>query len=61
VPPPLAARGLKALELLLGEETPLTWDEAELLRAECVSSRGSADAEALGCRPERMGLVLGLG
>jgi NADH dehydrogenase len=61
VPPGLAERALRAVELLAGEEAPVTWEEAELVRAECVSARGTADAQALGVEPQRMGLVLGLG
>jgi NADH dehydrogenase len=61
VPPALAARALSVLERTLGEETPATWEEAELLRADCLAVRGTADAEALGCAPQRMGRVLGLG
>jgi uncharacterized protein YbjT (DUF2867 family) len=61
VPPALAARVLHGLERLTGEETPVTWDEAQLLRASCVSARGDTDARALGCTPQRLGTVLGLG
>jgi uncharacterized protein YbjT (DUF2867 family) len=60
VPPALAARALNALERMAGEETPLTWDEAELLRAESVSANGPAGAQALGVQPQRMATVLGL-
>jgi uncharacterized protein YbjT (DUF2867 family) len=31
LPEPIAERGLRAVERLLGERTPLTWDEVELL------------------------------
>jgi NADH dehydrogenase len=61
LPPGLAERALRLLERAMGPQTPVTWDEAQLLEAECVSARGPADALALGCQPERMGVVLGLG
>lgn len=61
LPPPLIERALRLLERAMGPQTPVTWDEAELLRAQCVSAGGPADARALGCEPERMGAVLGLG
>lgn len=61
VPPPLAARALRAFERLTGEEAPVTREEAQLLRACSVAGRGAADALALGVDPQRMGTVLGLG
>lgn len=61
LPPGLVKRALRLLQRAAGAQTPVTWDEAELLRAECVSARGPADARALGCEPQRMGVVLGLG
>jgi uncharacterized protein YbjT (DUF2867 family) len=60
VPPALAARALGVLEGVAGDETPLTWDEAELLRAESVCAGGVEGAQALGVRPRRMATVLGL-
>jgi uncharacterized protein YbjT (DUF2867 family) len=61
VPPGVAERALRALERVAGENVPVTWEEAELARAECVSARGTADVRALGVEPQRMGLVMGLG
>jgi uncharacterized protein YbjT (DUF2867 family) len=61
VPAPLARRAIGAIGRIAGEDTPLTWDEAELLRTDSVSARGAADARVLGVDPQRMSLVLGLG
>jgi hypothetical protein len=36
-----------------------TWEEAELMEEPMTTSRGTADAEALGVRPLSMGSVLG--
>jgi uncharacterized protein YbjT (DUF2867 family) len=52
--------GLRAYEALTGPAAFTTWDEAELLAASMVSERGTADAEALGVRPQPMPAVLGL-
>jgi NADH dehydrogenase len=59
VPTPLVSRGLKVLERTVGPRAFATWDEAELMEASMVSSRGAADAEALGVAPQRMAAVLG--
>lgn len=59
VPAALAATALRRLERTAGAQTPLTWDEAQLLAADSVSSRGPADARALGVEPQPIGDVLG--
>jgi NADH dehydrogenase len=61
VPTPLVSRSLRLLERAMGPSTPATWDEAELMEVSMTSARGTADAEALGVRPARMGAVLGAG
>jgi len=59
VPTPIVSRTLRLLERALGESAFATWDEAELMEASMTSERGTADAEALGVAPKRMGDVLG--
>jgi uncharacterized protein YbjT (DUF2867 family) len=59
VPTPIVSRALRALERLAGVSAPATWDEAELMETAMTSSRGAADAEALGVQPQRMAAVLG--
>lgn len=59
VPAPIASRTLCLIERAAGPNTPLTWDEAQLLRVDSVSARDSADAEALGVTPLPMSVVLG--
>jgi uncharacterized protein YbjT (DUF2867 family) len=59
VPIPIVSRGLLALERALGPSAFATWDEAELMETAMASSRGAADAEALGVVPQRMAAVLG--
>jgi uncharacterized protein YbjT (DUF2867 family) len=59
VPTPLVSRGLRLLERAFGSGAFATWDEAELMEVAMTSVRGSADAEALGVTPQRMGAVLG--
>jgi uncharacterized protein YbjT (DUF2867 family) len=63
VPVPLAALRpvLRATETLAGPTTFATWDEALMLAVPMVSPGGSADLEALGVSPRRMGEVLGAG
>jgi len=61
VPTPLVSRGLRLLERALGPGAFATWDEAELMEVSMTSTRGTADAEALGVRPAPMGAVLGGG
>jgi NADH dehydrogenase len=58
--PEIATRaGLRSLETLMKSKAPATWDEAELFQVSMLSSRGTADAEALGVTPRRMADVLG--
>jgi uncharacterized protein YbjT (DUF2867 family) len=59
VPTPIVSRGLRALEALMKSKAPAVWDEAELMEVPMLAERGTADAEALGVRPERMAAVLG--
>ncbi|MGO9760185.1 MAG: NAD(P)H-binding protein [Solirubrobacteraceae bacterium] len=61
VPTPIVSRALRMLERAGGSSVFATWDEAELMEAAMTSSRGAADAEALGVRPQRMAAVLGSG
>ena len=62
VPVPLATlrAGLRGEEALAGPAALVTWDEAQLLSVDMLTARGSADVEALGVRPRRMGEVLGV-
>jgi uncharacterized protein YbjT (DUF2867 family) len=59
VPLPLVRLSLRALRKLGGPKVFATWEEAELMEEPMTSSRGTADAEALGVRPLRMASVLG--
>jgi len=59
IPSPLARRGLRALELLVGPSVFATWEEAELMEVPMTSERGTADAERFGTEPRPMGAVLG--
>jgi NADH dehydrogenase len=61
VPTPLVSRSLRLLEAAWGERAFATWDEAELMEVPMISSRGVADAEALGVRPQPLRAVLGGG
>jgi len=58
MPLSLVRAGLIALRNLFGEAVFATWEEAELMEVSMVSERGSADAQALGVAPRRMGDVL---
>ncbi len=58
LPLPLVRSGLIAIRSLFGEAVFATWEEAELMEVPMVSERGTADAEALGVEPRRMGDVL---
>lgn len=62
LPVPLATlrAGLRGEEALTGPAALLTWDEAQLLSVDMVTSRGTADAQALGVAPRRMADVLGV-
>jgi uncharacterized protein YbjT (DUF2867 family) len=59
VPTPVVSRSLRALTAISGSRAFATWDEAELLEVPMVCPRGTADAERLGIKPQRMGAVLG--
>ncbi len=59
VPLPVVRNSLKALGKVAGPTAFATWEEAELMEEPMVSSRGTADAEALGVTPLRMSAVLG--
>jgi uncharacterized protein YbjT (DUF2867 family) len=59
VPTPIVSRALRLLERVGGRHAFATWDEAELMETAMTSSRGAADAEALGVNPQRMAAVLG--
>ncbi len=58
MPLPLVRAGLIALRAVWGETVFATWEEAELMEVAMVSERGTADAQALGVEPRRMGDVL---
>lgn len=57
-PTPLVSRTLRLLERALHTNTPITWDEAELLEANMVAKRSTADAQSLGVTPEALHAVL---
>jgi uncharacterized protein YbjT (DUF2867 family) len=59
VPLPLVRASLRALRKLVGPKVFATWEEAELMEEPMTTSRGTADAEALGVRPMSMASVLG--
>jgi len=61
VPTPIVSRALRALERVSGPKAFATWDEAELMEVPMLSTRGTADVEALGVSPQRMPAVLGIG
>jgi NADH dehydrogenase len=58
VPLPLIRFSLIALRSFFGEAVFATWEEAELMEVSMVSERGTADVQALGVEPRRMGDVL---
>jgi uncharacterized protein YbjT (DUF2867 family) len=60
VPAAIARAGLRLVEAGTGSAAPATWDEAELLQVSLTTTRGTADAEALGISPRPMAQVLGL-
>ena len=60
LPDPLLRRMLEANEALAGSAAFATWDEVQVLTGSMLSARGTADAEALGVHPARMGDVLGV-
>ena len=61
VPTPIVSRALRVLERISGPSAFATWDEAELMEVPMLSTRGTADVEALGVTPQRMPAVLGVG
>ena len=61
VPTSIVSRVLHAAERAsggAGGRVPVTWDEAELLEANLIAANGTADAQALGVAPQRLGDVL---
>jgi uncharacterized protein YbjT (DUF2867 family) len=58
LPLPVVRAGLLALRSVFGEAVFATWEEAELMEVSMVSERGTADVQALGVVPRRMGDVL---
>ena len=60
IPVGLVQLGLAGLRRTVGDAAFATWEEAELMEVPMVSERGTADAEALGVVPRRMGEVLGV-
>ncbi len=58
LPLPLIRSSLIAIRSVFGESVFATWEEAELMEVPMTSERGTADAEALGVEPKRMGDVL---
>jgi uncharacterized protein YbjT (DUF2867 family) len=59
VPLPVVRASLRLLRRLGGSKVFATWEEAELMEEPMTTSRGTADAEALGVRPMSMRRVLG--
>jgi uncharacterized protein YbjT (DUF2867 family) len=51
---PLARRLLDMLEHVSADGAPVTWGEAQLLRADMLAREGVADARALGVQPHPM-------
>jgi uncharacterized protein YbjT (DUF2867 family) len=58
IPTPMVSRTLRLLERAMHTNTPIAWDEAELLEANMVAKDGIADAQALDVTPESMQAVL---
>ncbi len=58
LPLPVVRAGLLAMRSVFGETVFATWEEAELMEVSMVSERGTADVQALGVEPRRMGDVL---
>lgn len=59
LPAPFASRLLDMLDHR-SVDAPVTWEEAQLLRADMLAPKGVADALSLGVEPHRMPSVLGL-
>jgi uncharacterized protein YbjT (DUF2867 family) len=60
VPQPVLRPLLRAYEALAGPTAIATWEEAEMLGVTMRTPRGTADAEALGVRPQALAAVLGV-
>jgi uncharacterized protein YbjT (DUF2867 family) len=60
IPTPIVSRTLHLLEAALGQRTPATWDEAELMECPMVARAGSREVQALGVAPKAMRAVLGV-
>lgn len=58
VPTPLVSRALRVSERAMGDKTPVTWEEAELLDVNLIAEDGAADAHALGVSPQEIATVL---
>jgi uncharacterized protein YbjT (DUF2867 family) len=58
IPTPIVSRSLRLLESVARSRAFATWDEAELMEVSMTSTRGAADAEHLGVRPQPMRAVL---
>lgn len=58
LPAPLASRLLEVLERRSVDGAPVTWEEAQLLRADMLAHEGVADALVLGVQPRAMSSVL---
>lgn len=58
LPAPLASRLLDTLEHTSVDGAAVTWEEAQLLRADMLARDGIADALALGVQPRAMSAVL---
>jgi uncharacterized protein YbjT (DUF2867 family) len=61
VPTAIVSRALRLLEAAAGTRAFATWDEAELMEVPMTCSRGTADAERLGVRPQPMAAILAAG
>ncbi|MGA7703460.1 MAG: NmrA family NAD(P)-binding protein, partial [Solirubrobacteraceae bacterium] len=58
IPTPIVSRALRLVERAMHSNTPITWDEAELVEANMVARDGCSDAEALDVTPQPMLAVL---
>jgi uncharacterized protein YbjT (DUF2867 family) len=58
LPAPFASRLLEVLEHRTLDGAPVTWEEAQLLRADMLARDGAADALSLGVQPRPMASVL---
>jgi NADH dehydrogenase len=59
VPTPIVSRTLRVLQAAAGSRALVTWDEAELMESQMISTRGAADVVGLGVTPRTMAAVLG--